>query len=133
MAKPPFEQIGGEESLRAIIDDFVDRVTGDMMIGFFFRAVDKDRLKLLERSFAEVHLGGRRVYEGRPLSVAHGPHRIMGGQFNRRLKILEETLRDHGVDEDIIKLWLNHNEQLRSHITRDAPNECIGSAGETTE
>lgn len=122
----PYEQIGGHQSLQTIVDDFVQRVTSDVMIGFFFRAVDKERLKVLETDFAAAHLGGPAQYKGRPLSVAHGPHRIMGGQFNRRLKILEQTLRDHKVDSNVIELWLAHNEELRAHITRDARDECIG-------
>lgn len=122
----PYEQIGGHRALQTIVDDFVQRVTSDTMIGFFFRAVDIERLKVLETDFAAAHLGGPTRYKGRPLSVAHGPHRIMGGQFNRRLKILEQTLQDHGVEKSVIDVWLAHNEELRAHITRDAPNECIG-------
>lgn len=133
MTETPFERLGGESALAKIIDDFVDRVTKDMMIGFFFRGIDKERLKQLEQSFAEAHLGGRSAYQGRPLTVAHGPHRIMGGQFNRRLKILEETLKAHHVEQELIELWLRHNEELRGHITRDAPNECIGKTTEVGE
>jgi hemoglobin len=129
----PYEQIGGHQSLQTIVDDFVQRVTSDIMIGFFFRAIDKERLKALETDFAAAHLGGPAHYKGRPLSVAHGPHRIMGGQFNRRLKILEQTLRDHKVDSSVIELWLAHNEELRAHITRDARDECIGPEAESRE
>jgi truncated hemoglobin YjbI len=94
------------------------------MIGFFFRNIDKDRLVVLETQFAACHLGGPVAYEGRPLSKAHGAHPIMGGQFNRRLRILDQTLTAHGVDDDIRIAWLSHNEQLRSHITRDRRDEC---------
>jgi hemoglobin len=119
-----YERLGGQVALQGIVEDFVGRVTGDMMIGFFFRAVDHARLTELEVQFAAAHLGGPSKYEGRPLSVAHSPHRIMGGQFNRRLRILDQTLRDHGVEEDIRAAWLHHNEQLRSQITRDRADEC---------
>jgi truncated hemoglobin YjbI len=117
-------------ALQGIIEDFVARVTGDVMIGFFFRAVDRARLAELEVQFAAAHLGGPSKYEGRPLSVAHSPHRIMGGQFNRRLRILDQTLRDHGVADDIRQAWLSHNEQLRSQITRDRSDECRDAAAE---
>ena len=125
-----FNRLGGPTGLRTIVDDFVDRVTRDMMIGFFFRAVNKDRLKELEYQFAAAHLGGPSAYEGRPLPQAHGPHRIMGGQFNRRLKILEDTLRAHHVDSDIVAEWLAHNEALRAQITRDQSDECRAADGD---
>jgi truncated hemoglobin YjbI len=74
--------------------------------------------------FAASHLGGPSNYQGRPLKVAHAAHPIMGGQFNRRLRILGQVLSDHGVEEDIQRQWLAHNEQLRSQITRDREDEC---------
>lgn len=120
----PYERLGGEVGLEKIVDDFIDRVTRDMMIGFFFRTIDRDRLKRLETQFAASHLGGPSRYEGRPLDVAHGSHPIMGGQFNRRLRILDQTLRDHGVSDDIREEWLRHNESLRHRITRDRSDEC---------
>jgi truncated hemoglobin YjbI len=120
----PYERLGGEVGLEKIVDDFIDRVTGDMMIGFFFRSIDKERLKRLETQFAASHLGGPAQYEGRPLDVAHAPHPIMGGQFNRRLRILDQTLRDHGVSDEIREQWLQHNESLRQRITRDKSDEC---------
>lgn len=120
----PYHRLGGEVGLEKIVDDFIDRVTRDTMIGFFFRSIDKERLKRLEAQFAASHLGGPSEYEGRPLDVAHGPHPIMGGQFNRRLRILDQTLRDHGVSDDIREQWIFHNESLRHQITRDRSDEC---------
>lgn len=119
-----YERLGGEAALRAIIDDFVERVTSDMMIGFLFRGVDKQRLKELEFQFASRHLGGPHRYEGRPLPEAHKAHPIMGGQFNRRLRLLDLTLQNHGAPAEVRTLWLSHNEKLRSQITRDARDEC---------
>ena len=43
-----FQRLGGEEKLRAIIDNFIDRVFADRMIGFFFRNADRARIKELE-------------------------------------------------------------------------------------
>ena len=47
-----FEQLGGEAKLRAIVDDFIDRVFADRMIGFFFRNADRGRIKELEYQLA---------------------------------------------------------------------------------
>ena len=116
--------IGGEDVLRKVVEDFIGRVTSDVMIGFFFRAIDHKRLAELEFEFAAAHLGGPQRYSGRPLKKAHGGHPIMGGQFNRRLRLLDQTLLDHGVPEEVRLAWLAHNERLRSHITRDNKAEC---------
>lgn len=125
--RTPFERLGGRPGIEPIISDFIDRVISDMMIGFFFKKVPIDRLKQLELEFACAHLGGPLGYTGRPLENAHGPHRIMGGQFNRRLRILEQTLRDHTVPQDIAEHWISHNEAQRQRVTLDGPFACNGA------
>ena len=119
-----FERIGGEPALRAIIAEFVDKVVDDMMIGFFFRGVDRERLKLLEYQHAAEHLGGPVHYEGRPLRQAHAKHRIMGGQFARRKELLRKTLVAHQVPEDIVAAWLSHTESLRDQVTAEPDGQC---------
>jgi hemoglobin len=120
-----FERLGGEPALRAIIDDFVDRVFDDIMIGFFFRNADRRRIKELEYQHAAEYLGGPVRYRGRPLDAAHAAHRIMGGQFARRKELLRLTLVDHGVAQDIIDGWLAHTESLRGLITAQPGSQCI--------
>ncbi|UJR86024.1 group I truncated hemoglobin [Sandaracinus amylolyticus] len=120
-----FEQLGGERVVRAIIDDFVARMTGDAMIGFFFAKVDRARLAEKEYEHAADFLGAPGVrYTGRPLRAAHGPHRIFGGQFARRKEILRQVLIAHGVPEDIQRAWLDHVESLRGEVTTDPGSEC---------
>ena len=124
VANTHFERIGGEPKLRAIIDDFVDRIFDDIMIGFFFRNVDRRRLKELEFQHAAEHLGGPVRYGGRPLKQAHAAHRIMGGQFARRKEVLRQTLVAHGVAPEIIDAWLAHTESLRLQVTSDPDGQC---------
>ena len=119
-----YERIG-EETLRQVIDTFVERVYADTMIGFFFAGFDKDRLKRHELQFAARALGGQVRYEGAPIQQAHSKHPIMGGQFNRRKTILAETLRDYGVDRDIVAHWLEHTEKLRPLITAQPGSDCL--------
>jgi len=119
-----FEELGGEPALRRIIDRFVDRVFDDTMIGFFFRNVSRERVKAKEYEFAARHLGADVPYTGRPLAEAHAPHRIMGGQFMRRLVILKETLEESGVPPHIIEHWISHTERLQNVITGTEGPKC---------
>jgi truncated hemoglobin YjbI len=121
-----FDELGGEPALRAIINDFVGRIFSDMMIGFFFRNADQRRIAELEYQHAAEHLGGPVKYRGKPLAQAHAPHRIMGGQFNRRRELLKKTLADHKAPERVIQAWLAHNDSLRGDITGDKSDECVG-------
>ncbi len=120
----PFEALGGQEVLAAIIRDFVEVMVRDPMIGFFFRSVDRDRLERLELQFTGRFLGAPMAYEGRPMRAAHAAHRIMGGQFDRRRQLLKETLQRHGVAAELQTLWLGHVDALRGQITGQGPAEC---------
>jgi hemoglobin len=118
-----FEQVGAAK-LRAIVDDFIDRVFADRMIGFFFRNADRERIKRMEYQLAASFLGAPIEYQGRPLDKVHAKHPIMGGHFARRRQILKETLESHQVDEPIQAAWLAHTDALRSVITQQSDSTC---------
>ncbi|MGF1511022.1 MAG: group 1 truncated hemoglobin [Myxococcota bacterium] len=120
-----FEELGGTPSVYPIIRDFVERMRNDVMIGFFFWNIDAERLVQREFEFTARFLGADVPYSGRPIRAAHGSHPIMGGHFDRRRKILEETLIDHGVPEAHREQWLTHVDRLRSAVTKDARGECV--------
>lgn len=119
-----YEQLGGEAKLLQIIDIFIDRVFENRMIGFFFRNADKKRIKEMEFQLTARFLGADVEYQGRPLDEVHSKHRIMGGQFARRLQILRETLEHYRVPKHIRDAWIEHTESLRPLITRDAGSDC---------
>ncbi len=119
-----FEALGGAAALEPIIRDFVARMVDDVMIGFFFDGVDRGRLEAMEYQFTARFLGADVEYLGRPIRAAHARHPIMGGQFDRRKKLLEETLLAHAVPPELRAAWLRHVESLRALVTRDGAGEC---------
>jgi hemoglobin len=122
-----FAKIGGDK-LRAVITDFYKRVFDDVMIGFMFKGKDRQHLIDREWELAAALLGAQGVtYTGRPMRTAHAQHTIFGGQFERRLQILRETLRDHAVDPEVQRVWIDHTLSLRAQITRDKGSECEDS------
>jgi truncated hemoglobin YjbI len=126
--KSLFEQLGGEVELRRIVDDFIERVFVDRMIGFFFRRADKARIKEMEFQLAAEFLGANVKYQGRPLDQTHAKHPIMGGHFARRKQILKETLEFHAVPASVKEAWLRHTEELRGLITAQPGSACDPAA-----
>jgi hemoglobin len=125
---PLFDRIGAG-ALRAVLTDFYGRVFGDVMIGFLFRGKDRQHLIDREYELTAALLGAPGVaYTGRPMRTAHAQHTIFGGQFERRLQILRETLRDHAVDPGVQQAWIDHQLALRRQITRDRGSECDDTA-----
>ena len=128
MGQTFFEQLGGEQELRTIVDAFIDRVFDDRMIGFFFRNADKQRIKDLEYQLTAHFLGAEVEYQGRPLDQVHAKHPIMGGHFARRRQILKDTLDLYHVPEPIKEAWLTHTDALRPLITPQKDSECDPNA-----
>lgn len=118
-----YDKIGGE-ALRAVITDFYNRLTSDLMIGFLFQGKDTKRLIEKEWEFTANLLGADVRYTGRPIRKAHARSPIMGGHFERRLQILRETLRDHEVDAAVQERWIEHTLALRAQVTADRGSEC---------
>ena len=114
----------GEAKLRAVIIDFYSRIFGDVMIGFLFEGKSRQHLIDREYEFTANLLGADVKYTGRPMRTAHAQSPIFGGHFERRLKILRDTLRDHAVDADVQRAWIDHTLALRDQITTDKGSEC---------
>jgi hemoglobin len=115
-----FDELGGEPVLRSVIRTFVDRMFSDPMIGYLFRNANKQRVADKEYELAAQHLGaGDVVYTGRPLNSAHAPHRILDGQFTRRLHILRNTLEEAGAPPAVIAHWLGFTERLKPLVLGD--------------
>jgi hemoglobin len=123
-----FDEMGGELALRAIIDDFVERVFADTMIGFLFARANKARIKQFEYEHAAAFLGAGTAYSGRDLAQAHKRHPILGGHFGRRRQILKQTLEKHGVPAHIVDSWLAHQDSLREQVTADQVTQCNDEA-----
>lgn len=123
-----FDELGGEPALRAIIDDFIDRVFADVMIGFLFARASKDRVKRFEYEHAAEFLGAGARYGGRDLAEAHKRHPILGGHFARRRQLLKLTLEKHGVSPAIRDAWLAHQDALREQVTADLVTQCNDQA-----
>lgn len=117
-ATPPatlYDRIGGD-ALRRVIADFYDRVYADVMIGFMFQPFDKQRLIDKEWELTARFLGADQRYTGTPIRQAHARHRIFDGQFDRRLQLLRNTLRDHQVAPEISAAWIDHQLALRDQV-----------------
>ena len=120
-----FDAAGGEQVLRAVLRDFYDAVFVDPMIGFMFRAADKERLIEKEYELAATLLGATHIqYTGKGLRRAHAPHRIMGGQFMRRLQLLKDAMAKHKLPEAVQSAWIEHTERLRPLVTAHAGSDC---------
>lgn len=106
------DRAGGPDAVRALIADFVGRISRDFVIGFLFAGKDLERIVRHETELALLQLGGGGAYTGRPIGAVHRALPINRGHFRRRLAFLRTVAREHGVPEDVIERWIDHNQRL---------------------
>jgi truncated hemoglobin YjbI len=107
----------GEIRLRAILDDFYRRLASDLLVGFFFEGKDLGKIARAQGDFLMRAMGATQSYSGKPPAQAHlGLAPILAGHFDRRLRVLEETLAAHGVPEQDIRTWVRFEGAFRDGI-----------------
>lgn len=111
------EEVGGEERLRRIVDDFYGRVFEDAMIGFMFRGLDREQLVERQVEYARARLGAGDVeYTGTPIREAHASLPIRAGHFDRRHDLLRQVLEEYDVPEHVRETWLELEIRLRELV-----------------
>jgi truncated hemoglobin YjbI len=91
----------------------------DILIGFFFTGKDTDAIADKQAEFLLRGMGITPSYTGKAPAQAHEElPPILAGHFDRRLTILEQTLRDHGVPQTDIQTWLGFENAFREGIVK---------------
>ena len=124
-----FDRIGREDGLTRFTEAFVARCRTDMMIGYLFQRVDPARLARLEYEHAAAHLGVG-TYTGKPLRAAHAHLTLASAQFDRRLRLLEETGRALGVPDDVVAGLVAYQASLRSLVLGRDDGRCGAPHGD---
>jgi hemoglobin len=111
------EADGVDESVvRGVLQSLYDKLFTDPMVGFLFEGKDKARIVDQQVSFTCAFLGGPHRYTGKPLPEAHADLPLLPGHFDRRHRLLEQTLLEQAVPDPIRRRWLRIDETLRSSV-----------------
>ena len=112
----PYEAIGGEAAVRAVLQTLYDQLFVDPIVGFLFEGKDKAHLVEQQLAFTCRFLGGPQRYTGKPLPEAHASLPLLPGHFDRRHHLLALALERHGVRVEVRKAWLDIDEGLRGSV-----------------
>lgn len=95
-----YEEIGGQEALIAVVDDFYDRVLADPELAPFFNGTNLPRLKGLQVEFFVGALGGPDEYRGRSMNDVHRGRGIGQRHFDLVATHLNDALGGAGVPRE---------------------------------
>jgi hemoglobin len=94
-----YERLGGEEGLRKIVNDILDRNLNNPDIAHHFQKVDMNRLKQLVFEFFSMGIGGPHQYTGRDMRTAHMNLNVTEKDFLRGNDDVLLALQENGVGE----------------------------------
>jgi len=96
-----YERLGEQEGIRAVVDDFYDRLLADDDLGPFFENADMEKLRQTQTDFLCEAAGGPETYDAEPVREAHIHIPFTPAHIQRAVELLYESLDAFDVaDED---------------------------------
>ncbi|MFC4358546.1 group 1 truncated hemoglobin [Halobium salinum] len=99
MSESIYSQIGGQEAVERVVDDFYDRVLSDDRLVDYFEATEMTELRTHQVQFVSAVAGGPVEYTGGEMRDAHAHLDIDEEHFDLVAAYLERALRENGVSE----------------------------------
>ena len=111
-----YDALGGEPTIRAVVDDLADRLAADDLLGPLFVGVDHEALQRHRVSYLAAVLGGPEQYLGQSMRDAHRPFRLTDAHMERFLQLAREALDAAGIAPEAAQAMLDLLDRLRPVI-----------------
>jgi hemoglobin len=95
-----YERLGGHDGIRAVVDDFYDRLQADDELGPFFEDADMETLRKTQTDFLCEAAGGPETYDAAPVREAHLHVPFTPAHIQRAVDLLSDSLDAFDVPED---------------------------------
>jgi hemoglobin len=95
-----YSRLGGHEAIRAVVDDFYDRLLADDELGGFFEDADMEELRRTQTDFLCEAAGGPETYDAAPVREAHLHVAFTPSHIQRAVELLYESLDEFDVPEE---------------------------------
>ena len=117
-----YAAIGGDETVKRVLEIFYDWVFDDPQLLPFFTHVDKPTLRGKQFSFMKrCFLGDKSVYMGQRPRNAHHWMVIDEALFDHRQALMRRALEAIEMAPQNIERWLGTEEVFRQQIVKDTP------------
>lgn len=122
----PYEALGGEETVRKLVDNFYPRVANDPLLSPIF---PKDLLPVQEKQFLFLtqFLGGEPLYSnkhGHPMMRArHLPFKVTPKRAERWLKLMRESMDAIGLKGHARDFMYERLIQVAGHMVNSPDDE----------
>jgi hemoglobin len=95
-----YGRLGEREGIRAVVDDFYDRLLADDDLGPFFAGADVEKLRRTQTDHLCEAAGGPETYDAEPVREAHLHVGFTPEHIERAVELLYESLDAFDVPEE---------------------------------
>jgi hemoglobin len=95
-----YDRLGEREGIRAVVDDFYDRLLADDDLGPFFADADMETLRRTQTDHLCEAAGGPETYDAEPVRAAHLHVPFTPDHIERAVELLYRSLDAFDVPEE---------------------------------
>lgn len=111
-----YEQLGGQQAIERIVDEFYKRVLTDDTVNHFFAHTDMEKQRRHQAAFISYAFEGSNQYTGRSMEKAHAGLNLQSKHFDAIMKHLGDALAAHSVPPEDINAVLGHVATLKEAV-----------------
>ena len=115
-----FDAVGGLPVLQRVHKIFYDKVYAHPWLGQFFEGHSQEAIENRQTSFMAEKMGGPVEYMGKHPKMAHRHMYITEELFELRRQLLEDSLREAGVSDQLSERWLRIDSAFMKNIVKDS-------------
>jgi len=111
-----YDRLGGHDGIRAVVDDFYDRVLADEQLAPYFEDMDMEALRTHQVQFVSAVAGGPVEYTGADMREAHAHMDITAADFDLVGQYLQSALEDNGVPDEHVEAIMSEVVALKAPV-----------------
>ena len=127
MKQSIFDMVGGLSTLRKVHKIFYDKVYAHPWIGQFFAGHDQEAIENRQTAFMAEKMGGPVEYMGKDIDIAHETMYITEELFQLRQGLLDDSLREAGIDPALRERWLRIDAAFMKKIVKGSMEEFMNT------
>ncbi len=105
---------------------FYDKLYEHPWLKHFFDGVPRSHIEDQQTDFIAQCMGGPEEYQGRMPVHAHSHLFITDELFELRHSMLDASIRECGVPDDLRARWLKIDHAFKRRLVKASPDECVG-------
>ncbi|MBI5427759.1 MAG: group 1 truncated hemoglobin [Nitrospinae bacterium] len=122
--KSLFERVGGRAVLARVHKAFYDKLYAHPVLKQFFAHKDQKEIEAQQTDFMTSNMGGGKIFTGKTPETCHQHLFVTREWLDLRNALLEESLRECGIPEDLAGKWMDIQKAFERAVVKKDVGEC---------